>query len=201
VQRPQKKFRHAAFLPERVRNVATPTVNPFKMPPDNDIRPCMTRPLRTLGPVALAATLLGACASQTASIAPPSMTVAGNPPPSAQTVSRLPPAGGYALTADELSLDCRKLTGRMAVRIVQIRDFQARTQATSLSRGLQTVAKPMYGGSGEGSDPQGRYARDRAQLEAYNERLAEKNCANFDLDAELAPGAKEPPRTRKLKNS
>ncbi|MBN8913692.1 MAG: hypothetical protein J0H65_16880 [Rhizobiales bacterium] len=161
----------------------------------------MTRPLRTLGPVAFAAALLGACASQTASLAPPSMTVAGGAPPPTETVSRLPSAGGYTLTSEEQGLDCRKLTGRMAVRIVQIRDFQTRTQTTSLSRGLQTVAKPAYGGSGEGTDPYGRYTRDRAQLEAYNQRLAEKNCANFDLDAELAPGAKDPPRTRKLKSS
>jgi hypothetical protein len=105
------------------------------------------------------------------------------------------------MSADELALDCKKLTGRTAVRIVQIRDFQTRTQSTSLSRGIQWAVQPAYGGKGEGSDPDGRYARDRAMLEAYNQRLAEKNCANFDLNAELAPGATEPPRTRPLKKS
>lgn len=154
----------------------------------------MIRSWKALGSAGCAAVLLGACASQTASLAPPVSPVA-------ETVSRLPPSGGYTLTEKELALDCRTLTGRMAVRIVQIRDFQTRSQTTSLSRGLQTAAKPAFGGSGEGTDPYGRYARDRAQLEAYNQRLAEKNCANFDLDAELAPGAKEPPRTRSLKKS
>lgn len=138
--------------------------------------------------------LLGACASQTGAIAPPAS-------PIAETVTRLPSAGGYTLTADEMALDCKKLTGRMAVRIVQVRDFQTRSQATSLSRGIQSAVKPAWGGSGEGTDPSGRYARDRAMLEAYNQRLAEKNCANFDLDAELDPNAKEPPRTRRLKKS
>lgn len=113
-----------------------------------------------------------------------------------QTVSRLPSSGSYQLSADELALDCKKLTGRTAVRIVQIRDFQTRTQATALARGVQTAWMPANGGKGAGSDPDGRYAHDRAQLEAYNQRLAEKNCPNFDLTAELNPAAKDPPRTR-----
>lgn len=148
-------------------------------------------------PAALATLMLGACASQTGSIAPPTASIS----PPAETVSRLPPAAGYQLKPEELALDCRALTGRMAVRIVQIRDFQTRTQTTSLSRGLQSAAKPAFGGSGEGTDPDGRYARDRAMLNAYNQRLAAQNCANFDLDAELAPGATGPPRTRPLKKS
>lgn len=148
---------------------------------------------------ASAALLLGACASQTASIAPP--TSALGPSPAAQTVTQLPAAGAYTMTAEEMELDCKKLTGRMAVRIVQVRDFQTRTQSTSLSRSIQTAVKPAYGGSGEGTDPDGRYARDRAMLDAYNQRLAEKNCANFDLNAELDPNAKDPPRTRPLKKS
>lgn len=154
----------------------------------------MTTPARAQISAALAALLLGACASQTGGIAPPASPVA-------ETVTRLPSAAGYQLKPEELALDCRKLTGRMAVRIVQIRDFQTRSQATSLARGLQSTVKPALGSSSGGSDPDARYARDRAMLEAYNQRLAEKNCANFDLDAELAPGATEPPRTRPLTKS
>jgi hypothetical protein len=113
-------------------------------------------------------------------------------------VSQLPKTAGYQMKPEELELDCRKLTGRMAVRIVQIRDFQARRQTTAVSRTIQSTSTTMLGGSMEGTDPDGRYARDRAMLETYNQRLAEKNCANFDIDAELAPDAKEPPRTRPL---
>ncbi|MCC7250369.1 hypothetical protein [Hyphomicrobium sp.] len=154
----------------------------------------MTIRARSRTAPALAAVLLGACASQTGDIAP-------SISPVAETVTRLPPASGYQMKPEELALDCRTLTGRMAVRIVQIRDYHTRSQATVLSRGMQTVSKPAWGGSGEGTDPGARYARDRAMLEAYNHRLAEKNCANFDLDAELDPNAKEPPRTRPLKKS
>lgn len=155
---------------------------------------------------ALATLLLGACASQSGSITPAmspmgeTASVSGTAG-AGQTVSKLPSPGGYQMSADELALDCKKLTGRTAVRIVQIRDFQSRTQASFLSHGMQTVWKPVNGGRGEGSDPDGRYARDRAQLEAYNQRLAEKNCANFDLSAELDPNAKDPPRTRQPNKS
>lgn len=149
---------------------------------------------KPLGVVAALTVLLGACAGQTEGL-----STAAVPP--AETVSQLPPAVGYQLTPDEMGLSCKKLTGRMAVRIVQIRDFRTRNQATTLARNIQTAVKPAFGGSGEGANPDARYARDRAQLEAYNRRLADQNCANFDLDAELAPTAKEPPRTRPLRKS
>jgi hypothetical protein len=160
----------------------------------------------------LAALALGACASQT-----PELTTAAMPttPPAAmpvsapgqagapaQTVSRLPApsaAGSYQMTADDLALDCKKLTGRMAVRIVQLRDFQSRAQTTLVSRTLQTTTATVLGGTKEGTDPDGRYARDLAQLEAYNQRLAEKDCPNFDLAASLDPAAKDPPRTQRVK--
>jgi len=153
-----------------------------------------------------AALLLQACASQGDSLTTAAMPVAptaaaAQTTPGAQTVSQLPKAGGYTMSPAEMELDCRKLTGRMAVRIVQVRDFQTRRQTTALSRTLQSTSSTMLGGSMEGTDPDGRYARDRAMLEAYNQRLAEKSCANFDLNAELAPGAKEPPRTRPLDKS
>lgn len=152
--------------------------------------------------MALVAAAVGGCASQsgelttaaTPTIAPPAATAMAP----AETVSRLPPAEGYRLTADEMALDCRKLTGRMAVRIVQVRDYEVRAQSTALSRSVQSAVKPVFGGSGAGSDPDGRHAEDRAKLEAYNRRLAEKGCPNFDLEAELDPNAKDPPRTRPL---
>lgn len=147
--------------------------------------------------------LLSGCASQTEGLTPTtgSIVPSQNTVVAAETVSRLPSAAGYQLSANELELDCRKLTGRMAVRIVQVRDFQTRSQTTALSRGVQSATKPVFGGSTEGMDPDGRYARDRGMLEAYNRRLEEKNCPNFDLDTELAPDAKDPPRTRQAHKS
>jgi hypothetical protein len=154
--------------------------------------------------VVLATLGLTACASQgvdlasgpMSPVAAPVVETASTSAQAAETVSRLPSPSAYQLTKDEQELSCKKLTGRMAVRIVQIRDFQTRNQASPLARSLQAATKPMFGGSGEGSDPDGRHARDIAILRAYNQRLAEKKCPDFDLEKELAPGATELPRTR-----
>lgn len=159
----------------------------------------MTLGLRSHTPAILAALLLGACASQSPSLTTNSLGPAAPPAAHqpAQTVSRLPSEAGYRLSEAERDLDCRTLTGRMAVRIVQLRDYRSRAQATAVSRGIQSTVSPIFGGgSSAGLDPDGRYARDRAQLAAYNTLLAEKDCANFDLDAELNPAATGPPRTR-----
>ncbi|AHB48609.1 hypothetical protein W911_09740 [Hyphomicrobium nitrativorans NL23] len=172
----------------------------------------MTLALRSHLTAALAALLLGACASQgndltTSSLGPaPQPASASQLSPSlapvAQTVSRLPAEGGYQLTAAERDMDCRALTGRTAVRIMQLRDYENRRQASLVSRAVQsTTSAVFFGGTGAGLDPDGRHRRERAQLVAYNGLLAEKQCANFDLDAELKPGAKEPPRTRPSKRT
>lgn len=122
--------------------------------------------------------LLSACASSADSFAPPLTT--GTPAAPSQ-------AGAYTLTEDELDLDCKRLTGRMQVRILQIRDFASRPQTSATSHTLQQAAISIFGGTTEGTAPAERYARDKAILQAYNRRLAEKGCKTFDLDAELQP--------------
>jgi len=95
-------------------------------------------------------------------------------------------AGAYRLSADELALDCKKLAGRMQVRILQIRDTDTRQPTTALSQGLQSAVTPVFGDATYGASTQGDLARDRAVLEAYNAQLKAKGCGTFDLDAELA---------------
>jgi hypothetical protein len=75
----------------------------------------------------------------------------------------------------------------MQVRILQIRDYAQRSGSTGLSHVMQTATTTVLGGTKEGTDPDGRYARDRAVLEAYNNHLAAKGCPTFDLVAELQP--------------
>lgn len=94
--------------------------------------------------------------------------------------------GVYHLSAEELSYTCKKLTGRMQVRILQIRDYEQSKGTSLLSRGLETAGGLFYGPS-KGGDSPARYREDRAMLEAFNRRLAEKKCKTFDLDAELRP--------------
>lgn len=160
----------------------------------------MTTDLKPLAAVTLSAMLLGACAAQSPSLTTSSLAPQATAAPAgtaAQTVSRLPAQAGYRLSESERNLNCRTLTGRMAVRIVQLRDYQNRVHASAVSRGVQSAVSPYIGkGTAAGTDPEGRYARDRAQLVAYNDLLAQKECATFDLEKELDPAATGPPRTR-----
>ena len=93
----------------------------------------------------------------------------------------------YQLTADEQALECKKLTGRMQIRILEIRDYNERTRATLLARALQDGSTAVFGGPKAGVDPDSTYARDRATLEAYNAQLAAKGCKTYDLESELQP--------------
>lgn len=105
----------------------------------------------------------------------------------ARTTGTVNAAGQYELSKDELALDCKKLTGRMQVRILQIRDNAERKQTSAVSRLAQQVVTPIYGGTQRGADPDADYRRDLAMLQAYNRRLAANKCKTFDLDAELKP--------------
>lgn len=95
--------------------------------------------------------------------------------------------GTYELGPEELALDCKKLSGRMQVRILQLRDAGERKRSTDIARGLQTASNAAFGGSSYGTDPDGEHRRDRAILNAYNRQLAAKGCKTYDLDAELRP--------------
>lgn len=95
--------------------------------------------------------------------------------------------GTYVLSDTEKALDCKKLSGRMQLRILQIRDGAERETASGLSRGMQGATTSVLGGTLYGLDPGGQHAKDRAMLDAFNRQLAAKGCKTFDLAAELAP--------------
>lgn len=110
----------------------------------------------------------------------------------------LQPDGSYVLSASELALNCRKLAGRTLVRILQIRDYELTRKGSFAAQGLQKVVTPVFGGTERGADPDADYRRDRAMVEAYNRRLAEKGCKSFDLVKELQPKpAAESPKLEK----
>lgn len=93
----------------------------------------------------------------------------------------------YPLTTEELGLDCKRLTGRMKLRILQVRDAETRGGGSKIAQAAQSAAIPVFGGTSRGADPVADVARDRAYLEALNKQLESKNCATFNLDAELQP--------------
>jgi hypothetical protein len=140
-------------------------------------------------PVFIAACALAGCAS----------TVPGLSPDPADKQYKGPVAGGiapdgrYVLSDQEAKLDCRKLSGTIHVGILQMREQAARHRPSPVAVQMQKMSAPVTGGSAYGMDPDGDAARARARLEAFNARLAEKNCPVYDLAAELKPGNTYPP--------
>jgi hypothetical protein len=134
----------------------------------------------------LAALALAGCAAQSESIpdglAQPT-PAAAPAPASAATIPAAP--GGYKLTAAEEKLGCPQLTGQMRVRITQMRSAVERREGTTVSQTAQNLVTPVFGGTRRGIDPAADLQQDRAKLEAFNKRLAEKKCKTLDLDAEL----------------
>jgi hypothetical protein len=104
---------------------------------------------------------------------------------SAQLANTAPPGtvAPYTLSAEEQGLDCKSLTGRMHVRILQMRGHANKGHPTGLSQGIKSATKTVWGQASEGPDAQ--FVQDRARLEAYNGLLATKKCATFDLEKEL----------------
>ena len=141
-------------------------------------------PIRKMIVLSLAS-VLGGCA---ASPEPGSYSLAseGQPPAAAAAPASAPagPPPTYVLSEEEKSADCKRLTGRMKIRIVQIRDYKARAQTSALSRNMQLAHSQVWGTT-VGINPDAEYARDRAMLDAYNTQLAAKGCKTLDLAAEL----------------
>lgn len=106
---------------------------------------------------------------------------------SSSTSSAPSKAGGYVLSTDEQNYECKQLSGRMQIRILEIRDYNERSQTSKVSQVLKSAVKPFFGGGTYGTNPGADYAKDRAMLEAYNTQLATKGCKTYNLDAELKP--------------
>ena len=119
----------------------------------------------------LLAVLLGACAS--------GASIRGS------GVGTMSANGRYLLSADEKKQDCRRLRGRMQIRILQVRSARTRAPTTVTSRVMQKSLTPIYGGTRYGADTDADMRRDIAQLKAYNARLGELKCPTVDLEREL----------------
>ena len=136
----------------------------------------MTR--RTTGLLVLAAALLCGCASTQTDDAP---SLISDTQPSTGAAA----AGGYQLSPTELAYDCKKLTGTMQIRILQMRGRDPNASGGGVAQAMQSITTPIFGGTTETLDPKVRYQSNYAMLQAYNARLAEKRCNTFDIDAEL----------------
>lgn len=143
--------------------------------------------LREIRALALMATAL-LCGCAGAPGAPGPALSSGTPPDAGDSIvtGSVPHASAYQLSAEELAFDCRKLTGTMQIRIMQLRGYNPDAQPSAIARGIRSVTTPIWGGTREGLNPDAQYRRERAMLEAYNERLASKNCKTFNIAAALA---------------
>lgn len=152
------------------------------------------RPIVVLGLVLHA----GACAQVTPGYTPPSAKL--------DKIKALTPTGGgfdnagaYSLTDQERQLDCKRLTGSISIKIIQMRDAPNRAKPSAIAAKAQAAVQPVVGGTVYGHDLAADLKRDRARLEALNAQLASKQCPTFDLDSDLAPGNTNPPRPVKPK--
>lgn len=127
-----------------------------------------------------------ACGCASTNVDTPPNLVSDMPPPSNGMTTGALQGSGYQLSEEELKFDCKKLTGTMQIRILQMRGYDTNKKTSAAARSLQSLTTPIFGGTKEGVDPDGQYIKDRAMLEAYNRQLAIKQCKTFDLDAELA---------------
>lgn len=121
---------------------------------------------------------LGACSAS------PELPTSATLAPTVQTATAAP---AYQLSEKELKMNCKQLTGSIKVRILQMRSGQ--TDGTLVARTMQSGAVKIWGGPTYGTSPTSEAARDLAQLDAYNQRLAAKKCKTLDLQAELHPDA------------
>lgn len=87
--------------------------------------------------------------------------------------------------APEDKLNCKQLTGRMQVKIMEMRGFSDRKQASILARGIQSGFSATFGNVSHGVDPNGEYQSELNTLHQYNQRLVTLGCKSYDLDAEL----------------
>lgn len=113
-------------------------------------------------------------------------------------------AGNYQLGEDEQKLDCKKLSGRIHIRLLQMRsETGGAAKRSPVAEELRKVTTPtlqlMFGGGRNtsapayGADSAADHRRDLAILNAYNKQLSAKNCRVYDIDAELKKGPSDPP--------
>lgn len=96
------------------------------------------------------------------------------------------------LTAQEAQLGCKRMAGRMKIRILELRGGGVERKGSAAAQGMQSTLVPIFGGTTRGANAQGDRADDLADLKAMNEILVARNCPYYDLQGELAKGHDAP---------
>lgn len=93
-------------------------------------------------------------------------------------------AQGYTLSAEEKALDCRRLTGRIQVRLLALRGEAYKVQPSAAAQNMRSATSAALG-TDTAKNAAIRTTTDRPVLEAYNGRLVELGCPSFDIGKEL----------------
>lgn len=126
----------------------------------------------------IASTVLAGCASQ------PAINSIGN---TGEITTSSTARAGYSVAAGAFDdLDCRRLNGRMQVRILQIRDRLGETQ-NPMYTALQSVLGVFQASSSAERQVDRATASDLQVLQQQNDTLKRKGCPQFDLSKELQP--------------
>lgn len=144
--------------------------------------------------IRLAASLLALPLLLAAGSAGQAQNAAKQPPP--LKAGSVDASGVYQLSAEEQAMDCKKLSGRIQVRLLQMRNMQGAAAPSGVAQDVKQAGSVAAGlllgkSSTFETDAGKRAAGDRAMLTAYNRQLAAKGCKTYDIDAELAqkPGS------------
>lgn len=90
----------------------------------------------------------------------------------------------YSLSAEEKKLDCRRLTGRIQVRLLALRGEEFKVQPSSAAQSMRSATSAALG-TDTAKNAAVRASSERPMLDAYNGRLRELGCASFDIGKEL----------------
>ncbi|HVZ04504.1 hypothetical protein [Hyphomicrobium sp.] len=92
---------------------------------------------------------------------------------------------GWQPRLDDKKMNCKQLSGRVQVLILQLRGSSGQKKASGFSLGLHSAFASTVGTTATGSDPDSDNAADMRKLKDYNQRLIAMNCRSYDLNYEL----------------
>lgn len=101
-------------------------------------------------------------------------------------------------SAEDAEADCKRLAGKVQLRLLEVRNGLSPEESSLLSRSIQS-AGAVVGGSTQGLNTNTSLARELADLEAANNQLVQRNCRSFDIakaltGEEIVPAASIPPK-------
>lgn len=140
-----------------------------------------TRPRLPLSLLAIAlAGAAGGCAGAGA------LSQGAAPEPTAiETSANVNPDPGYKLSPEEAELNCKRLAGKVQIRLLEFRSGLKPEESSAFARAIASTNALVDGTTAELSVAE-THKKDVAQLYAFNKQLADKNCKSFDIGKALA---------------